>query len=795
MVKMPLAVCPGEAHAKDVVHRVSHFMRASCSRVFAVCLPRGIQGISASCGLLVTCRDGITVAVNGRSHHVSVTRHTTKEFILRVPVSWHMATGGYTKDMHALWVRAGRYVKAPDKTALEGCAAGGGVGIIVGGQESIDESMDEEKGEDGSSFYFPSEFRTTAAYAVDIPGAEGRNPTLVDPCNHSDPHEVPSSCIIGDMRGKRCIACTGSNWFLLLDMATRECFLTTLFTAPPPPPAAEGSETTTVVPLPPMPDDPPQLEFLFNCALSCPSSPALGCAVVLGLIGETFLRYCRVGDETWSHVEVTFDDYVDVFDGAVAFHEGKIYATTNASYCVVVDASSGGTTPAALRVERTDIKIPGRYPNNLATRPHLVATTATSPDESGDLYFVRPYFFGFPDEVVDVDDAWREVDGIGHTTLFVGYNCLAVSLSPAGEDGTTESNTIHILRSCYDGVREDIVQPDPPSKCLLQWSSLPTDLLAEHVVPRLSFIDFLHLKSVCKDWNGISTRIGDTKAGFLDVFDPVTKKNYTLSVQVPSVTMPSDDYYLASLMPHYSKNGWLVVSRGHSFFLVNPFERGDDAMVVHLPPVNELFWFKGISFCSTPGSPDFMVMAIEGISNHEGIDTVRVRTWRPEQESWEKHDFECEARFLLATHNPLFLDGEFYCIACDGKLGAFNPKTMAWRVLHGLAPIHTDVLGEESYYTYPVEWKGEVVVVFHDKDVQEPIQMFRLDRSRMAWEKLEDLEEGAMFWDRKQPGPKKPGTSPTRPEGDNIVPGLGRPFGSQCRPEAGPILCGPTKAR
>ncbi|KAF8653208.1 hypothetical protein HU200_062662 [Digitaria exilis] len=471
---------------------------------------------------------------------------------------------------------------------------------------STDEHMDEEKGEDGSSFYFPSEFRTTAAYAVHFPCAEGRNPTLVDPSNGSV-HEIPSSGVISTMRGKRCLACTGGSncWFLVLDEVTRECFLTTLFTAPPPP---EGrSETTTVVPLPPMPEDPPQLEFLFNCALSCPSSPAPGCVVVLGLTGETFLRYCRVGDDTWSHVEVTYDDYVDVFDGSVAFHGGKIYATTNASYCVVVDAP--GPTPAALRVERTHIKIPGRYPNNLATRPHLVATTATSPDEN--LYFVRPYFFGFPDEVVDVDDAWREVDGIGHTTLFVGYNCLAVSLSPAGEDGTTESNTIHILRSCYDGVRvftvsladmtikcsfpeiqeedddydnsegdeqeEDIVQPDPPSKCLLQWSSLPTDLLAEHVVPRLSFIDFLHLKSVCKDWNGISTRIGDTKAwpmlampntsqsGFLDVFDPVTKKNYTLSVQVPSVAMP-----------HYSKNGWLVVSRGHSFFLVNPFKRGDD---------------------------------------------------------------------------------------------------------------------------------------------------------------------------------------------------------------------------
>ncbi|CAN6251860.1 unnamed protein product [Urochloa humidicola] len=102
-------------------------------------------------------------------------------------------------------------------------------------------------------------------------------------------------------------------------------------------------------------------------------------------------------------------------------------------------------------------------------------------------------------------------------------------------------------------------------------------------------------------------------------------------------------------------------------------------------------------------------------------------------------------------HNPLFLNGEFDCMARDGKLRTFDPKTKAWRVLDRLAlPIETEryVLGVEGMYVYLTEWKGEVVV-FHDKDVQDPIDMFRLHRSRMAWEKLEDLGDGAMFWDRK----------------------------------------------
>jgi hypothetical protein len=166
------------------------------------------------------------------------------------------------------------------------------------------------------------------------------------------------------------------------------------------------------------------------------------------------------------------------------------------------------------------------------------------------------------------------------------------------------------------------------SECLPKWCSLPIDLLAEQLVPKLSFIDFLHLKSVCKDWNAISTPVRDTKAwpllvtptppgsrnnggSSLDVFDPVTKNKYTLSVRVATVTNPD---YSASLMLHCSKNGWLLVSRGHdSFFLVNPLKRGGNA-VVALLPAHKLHFFKGICFCfcSTLGSHDFMVMILEG---------------------------------------------------------------------------------------------------------------------------------------------------------------------------------------
>jgi hypothetical protein len=203
------------------------------------------------------------------------------------------------------------------------------------------------------------------------------------------------------------------------------------------------------------PEDPTQTDFIFNRALSAPDPTALGCIVALGLMGETYLRYCRLGDDAWSRVEVTFRSRFDVFSGAVACHGRRIYATTNGSYSVVFDATA--PAPAAPRVERTDNKIPAPpLPGHQQGRPYLV----TLMGGGGELYFVRPYFFGFPEEVVAVDvcrwdpsrHAWTQVDGIGDMTLFVGSSSLAVPSSPATET-ETEPNIIHILLSRRDGVR------------------------------------------------------------------------------------------------------------------------------------------------------------------------------------------------------------------------------------------------------------------------------------------------------------------------------------------------------
>ncbi|PVH66492.1 hypothetical protein PAHAL_1G262500 [Panicum hallii] len=120
--------------------------------------------------------------------------------------------------------------------------------------------------------------------------------------------------------------------------------------------------------------------------------------------------------------------------------------------------------------------------------------------------------------------------------------------------------------------------------------------------------------------------------GSFDVFDPVTKNRYTLSARVPGVTVPDDS---ASLMLHDSKDGWLLVSRcQYSFFLMNPFKRGNNAMVV-LPPAHELF-FNGISFCSTPGSHEHFFKGISfystpaaGVARLHGHDHRRILLLRP----------------------------------------------------------------------------------------------------------------------------------------------------------------------
>lgn len=153
--------------------------------------------------------------------------------------------------------------------------------------------------------------------------------------------------------------------------------------------------------------------------------------------------------------------------------------------------------------------------------------------------------------------------------------------------------------------------------------------------------------------------------------------------------------------------------------------------------------FRGISFSSVPKSPDSIVFAI---SNYPWQHHVDVMLWRAGDNCWIKEYLPCDAPFVLTHSNPVFFDNEFYCLGVHGNLGVFNPNDMTWRVLDKPERIQADADDYRDVFCHLVEFKGELVAIFRPYDAK-PIEMYRLDRALMSWEKVLRLDDGVLFVD------------------------------------------------
>jgi hypothetical protein len=292
-----------------------------------------------------------------------------------------------------------------------------------------------------------------------------------------------------------------------------------------------------------------------------------------------------------------------------------------------------------------------------------------------------------------------------------------------------------------------------------KWSDLNADLL-HLIVKKISFIDFLHLKAVCKGWNSITCPIQDAKVSpllmttkpgreedLLEVFDPVSEKKYNIRVSIPASDLKSQ----GSQLLHFTKNGWVIMSRGgdHMFFLVNPFKNYPDGGDVIALPRLDAHDLRGLSFSSLPGSPDFVVLAVETSLDFE---IITIQTWRIGDEDWKE---EClgddDVPFRMASHSPVFLDGVFYFLDINGRLGVVDPndEDMEWNILEKPdKPIRGSEEDQECDYTYLVEWKHELYAILRESSGDGSIEIFKLDRSKMVWTELEEMEDVAIFWDR-----------------------------------------------
>ncbi|XP_010917464.1 F-box/kelch-repeat protein At1g57790 [Elaeis guineensis] len=275
------------------------------------------------------------------------------------------------------------------------------------------------------------------------------------------------------------------------------------------------------------------------------------------------------------------------------------------------------------------------------------------------------------------------------------------------------------------------------------WLDLPLEIV-ELFAAHLSWVDQIQFNAVCKKWSSISDNIQTKKHtpvlmhtsgahGECNFFDPIDGKCYTMEIEELSSNEPLD--------LRFSRNGWILISEGDFFlFIINPFT----GTVIDLPELDEGWYhFTGISFSSPPTSSDCVVFGIGGTNS----TYVHISMWHHGDNAWKELWYDNNLPFCATHNNPVFHHGLFYCLGTHGNLGVFNPMDMTWTVLDRPKPIHSVVNEERSMEDcYLVESNGELLSVFNGNDAK-PILVFRLDKSKMTWRKVYDLEKKILFLD------------------------------------------------
>ncbi|KAL6657318.1 hypothetical protein ACP70R_005098 [Stipagrostis hirtigluma subsp. patula] len=610
---------------------------------------------------------------------------------------------------------------------------------------------------------------------------EHKPPTIVDPFDGGGGREETLESEI--LQGKQCLACLQGEWLLMFDEGTSECFLLSL-------------ASMSKISLPPLLTS---VEPLSRCALS--SSPALpGCTVMFSTFLENYLVYCKPGDEEWWQLTDETDDTYSSIIGDIVCSHGRMYVSNDMSKFITIDV----TVPSDYEppIDRRGIPHP-------ATMRWRCEERLVESDDGG-VFLLQLYIHGFYEsDLIDMDihrldaslDAWNKVEDIGDRAIFVARNCVV--LSPASRAGIRPGCVHYLHTSCRDGVRLYTIRLDdrttsfrllpfssddtmywviPPSfkkelggplgivsgeandkiikltfdedeeQVIAPWSSLPVDMV-EELVPRISVFDYLNLRKVCKRWSSISKPIQYSKryppypmllsicsssAGVLKLFDPIVEKEYTVK---NSSLVPHKDYFEMLL---FAKHGWVLVIRGNKYmFATNPFT-GEMFELPEIPLLGEQF--DGIAFSSTPKSPDCVVCAINKDRNPGHNNCLYVMMWRAGDERWTEMKIDDDAQFRTAYSNPVFYHGEFYCLGTRGNLGVFNPDNMTWRVLDKPDPVLDGDPMPGDQYCHLLEFRDDLIAIFRRHD-DRPIDLYRLDKSQMAWAKVERLDNEVIFVD------------------------------------------------
>ncbi|KAJ3705381.1 hypothetical protein LUZ61_009086 [Rhynchospora tenuis] len=306
----------------------------------------------------------------------------------------------------------------------------------------------------------------------------------------------------------------------------------------------------------------------------------------------------------------------------------------------------------------------------------------------------------------------------------------------------TSSKTIARNPVCKKGY--DLIKEHENKKVVLSVPSshLPIEMV-QLISEKLPIKDSVRLQAVCKLWskqlpNPIKEEVllmyGPKECSICQFYNPHKGEQFTLNLKLSSF----DDAPTHLLS---SKDGWVLALKGSDLLcLLNPFTNEFQ----QLPRLKDYYSYNGIAFsCAPKNSLNCVVFAVAGPYRRSSEFLV----WHYGQEKWLEMKFQNNFPFHVADNNPVFFDGEFYCLGRKGNLGVFNPENNTWRVLDKPSPIYSEAapdIGTE--YCYLLECNGELISVFRAANM-DYVRVFKLDRSKMAWTVLDDLGNLTLFLD------------------------------------------------
>ncbi|KAL6606647.1 hypothetical protein ACP70R_042300 [Stipagrostis hirtigluma subsp. patula] len=515
--------------------------------------------------------------------------------------------------------------------------------------------------------------------------------TLINPFDGSS-RDVQLPMVVG----KTCLRCFGG-WALMLDEDTKDCFLLDL-------------ASLSTVSLPPLLPSWPRLRPLVS-ARRAPVTARWSSSSRTATISSS----TAPGDAEWSKFSADGDCFLRPMHGS----HGRIYVTSSLDWeLVVINMDSpSGVHVAGRSCDEDAPCVPKAYEVFLL-RINLCGMKSLGSRDL-DIHRFDPSNLSF-----------ELVESIGNRTIFASMDSVMVSSATAAG---TEPDCVYFLYPLVsDGLRLYTIRlrertvsfrlVPTESQALLYWA-IPQSFRLELEPPKSLDVSTIVL---C---GAPSSKL--SQCDKFHLFSPMTAKEYNL-------TQEKGLFSGDKLLVLFSKFGWVLITEGcTSVTALNPFTKES----LSLPPTSCLF--SGISFSSVPTSSDSVVLMLYKLQHK-----VDLLVWHAGDEDWTSLDFEVDANeFDLTYNDPVFFEEEFYCLGRLGNLAVFNPLTIEWRVLDKPGCIYKDEgPRRDDYRGHILEFSGDLVAVFVPQH-NGFIEMFKLDRSEMAWTKLERMDDATMFVD------------------------------------------------